>query len=461
MKKNDLIVLGILAAVLVGGIALMLIQRRVPPGVEEEYITPSEAGRHARAEAVAAEPVTAVYWISIDGLRPDMLERAETPFFDRLLAEGAYSLEHEPVFPSVTFPSHVSQATGVRVRDHGIPHNRFFDLETGDVHHYPSDSRLLEAEPIWNTAARQGLRVASLDWVLAHHQTGDHASEFFDPEYQRGLANEERLARLLNLWKTDEGADEPLRLMMGYAVGPDSPGHRHGPESDEVIAAIEEIDDILGRHYEEIVELWDERREPEDAFYFIVTSDHGMSEVHTLVNGERLTGLQDREEVTLIGGGPVGHAYLDPGMLPQDRERLLRETLERLEDFDFARAYLRGELPDDWGYDHPSRTGDLIVVLDPGYTFSGKPDAVTLSAEKGDGPFGMHGYPPGEDPNMNTVALFNRHPHPLGGADLGPVHSLQLHPTVARLLNISPAEGADASPIALEPEGAAGTKPAN
>ena len=28
-------------------------------------------------------------WISLDGIRPDYLERAETPFFDRIMAEGA------------------------------------------------------------------------------------------------------------------------------------------------------------------------------------------------------------------------------------------------------------------------------------------------------------------------------------------------------------------------------------
>lgn len=163
MNKKDLIFLAILTAVLAGGVALMLIQRRVPPGLEEEHITPSEGGYYGPEESAnEAPPLTAVHWISIDGVRPDYLERGDTPFFDRLIAEGAYSLEHEVVFPSFTFPSHVSQATGVPVREHGIPHNRFHDSETGRTHSYSGDSRLLEAEPIWTTAARQGLRVRSL-----------------------------------------------------------------------------------------------------------------------------------------------------------------------------------------------------------------------------------------------------------------------------------------------------------
>ena len=452
MKRKDLIVLGILAGVLVGGISLMFIQRREPPGYQEEHITPSEAGYHGRDAARGDGPLTAVYWISVDGFHPGYLDRADTPFFDSILAGGAFSLEHEVVFPSVTFPSHVSQATGVRPRSHGIPMNRFYDLQTRRHHSFPSDSRLLQAEPIWTTAARQGIRVASLDWVLSHGQAGEHRTEFFDSEYRRGLANEERLERLLEIWRDDGASPEPLRLMMGYAVGPDTPGHRYGPGSDEVIAAVEEIDDILGRHYEEIIALWDERMEPEDELYFIVTSDHGMTEVRTLVHPGYLTGLKDRrEEIILISGGPIAHIYFDRKLPLRDRERIHDATLRRLASYSYVRAFSREELPLEWNYGHPSRTGDIVIVLDPGYVFSEKPDGITMSAEDGGGPFGMHGYDPKDDPNMKTIALFHRHPEPLGGVDLGPVHSLQLHPTVAGILGIDPAEGAAGDPIDLEP----------
>ncbi len=451
MKRNDLMVLGVLTAFLVAGIALMFIQRRVPPGVEGQHITPSEAGYHGREEAREEAPLTTVYWVSIDGLRPDYLDRADTPFFDFLRDTGAYSREHVPVFPSVTFPSHVSQATGVPVRDHGIPANRFYDLETGEFHNYPGDSNLLQAEPIWTTAARQGLRVASLGWVLAHGQTGEHVADFFDPEFPRGLSNEERLGRLLDIWRGDGGAERPLQLLMGYAVGPDTPGHRHGPDSGEVVAAVEEIDGILGRHYDEIVDLWEERRGSGDQFYFIVTSDHGMTEVHTLVNPERLTGLSDRQEAILIPVGPVLNIYLDRSLTSEEeRDRILRETRERLEDYEYVRAYRRDTLPAEWDYDHPTRTGDLVAVLSTGHTFSGKPEGLTLSAEDGDGPFGMHGYDPAGDPDMLTAAFFHRHPRSIGGVDLGRIHSLQLHPTVAGLLGITPADGANAAPLELD-----------
>ena len=450
MKKKDLIFLGALTSFLVGGIALMLIQQRVPPGMGEQHITPGEAGYFGREDPESGEPVTAVFWISVDGFRPDYLDRAETPFFDRILAEGAYSREHQVVFPSLTFPSHVSQATGVPVREHGIPMNRFYDSETGAQYHYPGDSRLLETEPIWTTAARQGLRVISLDWPLAHAQTGPHAAEIFDPEFPRGLSDAERLRRPFQRWLEDK-AREPFRLTMGYAAGPDRPGHRYGPDSDEVIEAVERIDALLGAHYQALVARWNERMAAEDRFYFIITSDHGMSPVRTLVHPERLTGIEASEGVQLMFGANVAHVYLDSELPPEQRKNLTKTVLNRIDELPFARAHTRDTLPPEWAYDHPSRTGDLVIALDPGYSFSRTPEELTVDAAEAGGPLGMHGYDPREDPNMQTIAFFQRHPRPLGGVDLGPVHSLQLHPTVARLLNIQPAAGATAEPIELEP----------
>src|SRR5688500_4355976 len=59
-----------------------------------------------------AERATVV-WISIDGLRPDYLDRGKTPLLNRLVREGASTRRLVPPTPSLTFTSHVTQATGV------------------------------------------------------------------------------------------------------------------------------------------------------------------------------------------------------------------------------------------------------------------------------------------------------------------------------------------------------------
>ena len=54
-----------------------------------------------------------VVLISIDGLRPDALELANTPTLDALRRAGAYSPKAQAVLPSVTLVNHASMLSGM------------------------------------------------------------------------------------------------------------------------------------------------------------------------------------------------------------------------------------------------------------------------------------------------------------------------------------------------------------
>ncbi len=61
--------------------------------------------------------------ISIDGLRPDVLDKADTPVIDALQANGAYSPRAQAVLPSVTLINHASMLSGMSPEKHGITWN--------------------------------------------------------------------------------------------------------------------------------------------------------------------------------------------------------------------------------------------------------------------------------------------------------------------------------------------------
>ena len=65
--------------------------------------------------------------ISMDGFRWDYTERTDTPNFDFLIEKGVRAQSLMPVFPTSTFPNHLSIATGLYPENHGIVSNTMYD----------------------------------------------------------------------------------------------------------------------------------------------------------------------------------------------------------------------------------------------------------------------------------------------------------------------------------------------
>lgn len=67
--------------------------------------------------------------ISVDGLRPDAIERFELRTLGRLVREGSSAMDARTILPSKTLPSHTSMLTGLLPEDHGITFNRELGAE--------------------------------------------------------------------------------------------------------------------------------------------------------------------------------------------------------------------------------------------------------------------------------------------------------------------------------------------
>jgi hypothetical protein len=90
-------------------------QAATAPGVAVPGVQVAPAGTRALAKHVVI--------ISIDGCRPDLLLRAETPFIHGLLERASYTFFAETTDVAITTPSHVSMLTGVHPEKHGIALN--------------------------------------------------------------------------------------------------------------------------------------------------------------------------------------------------------------------------------------------------------------------------------------------------------------------------------------------------
>jgi predicted AlkP superfamily pyrophosphatase or phosphodiesterase len=338
-----------------------------------------------------------------------------------------------PVFPSSTFPNHVSLATCAPVDRHGIVANTFVDRARG-VFDYSNDASWIDAEPLWVAAERQGVRSASFFWVGSETPWHGVAPTFREAPFDDAVAESEKVDRIL-AWLDLPAAERP-RLVLSWWHGADGEGHRHGPEAPEVRAAMREQDRELGRLLAGL-----DARGAWAATTLLLVSDHGMTEAsESLDPREALlaAGLGGR----FVSGGPFGFVLLDEPARAAEAASLLDALPE-------VAAWPSTAVPEGLRYRYPSRTGDVFVLAEPPLRLGGGGLALDLRDAIGTlfgRRAGAHGYDPARHPEMRGILLALGRGVP-AGARIGPTRNLDVAPTAARLLGIQPPRDCEGRPI--------------
>lgn len=314
--------------------------------------------------------------LSMDAFRWDLADRANTPTLDSLKRVGSYA-EIYPVYPSNTFPSHYSMATGLYPDHHGVVNNGFFDKVLGrQMSVFDKEDTATEGfwggDPIWNTAERQGRTANIFMWPGSEVPIGGHQATVWT------VYSDEPTYRQRADWVIDamtRPVEEIPNLVMWYFEEPDGTMHRHGPTSQEAIAQAEHIDSTL-RYF-----FWKIRQSPVfDRINFIVTADHGMSEVSNdrIVNLYPL--LDSTQVIRTVSGNPFG---------VEVTEEYADTALRRLAKIKGLKAYRREMIPARYNYgSHPTRLTNIIVMPETGWTIEYRSPATLPRNISG----GTHGF---------------------------------------------------------------------
>ena len=240
--------------------------------------------------------------ISIDGFAAFYWRdpAARMPTLRRLAERGAVAAGMETVFPSTTWPTHVSLGTGVRPDVHGVVGNHVLNRATDRAEDLTGDpiydaADLIRVPTFYDRAHAAGLRVAAIDWPCTRHSTSFAFNlPFFkdqrvfeahtEPAVWRELAGlgypMDRQGEWAQLPKrflkdamvADLAADVIHRhapdLLLVHFLCVDSLQHLHGPRSPEAYWAIRYVDGLIGR-------LLATLPEPDRTNVFVV-SDHGF-----------------------------------------------------------------------------------------------------------------------------------------------------------------------------------------
>ena len=347
--------------------------------------------------------------ISLDGFRADFLNRGLTPTLNEFISQGVSPRYMLPSFPSVTFPNHFTMVTGLYPESHGIVSNTFWDPDLKEEFVYTNkassmQSKWWNAEPLWVTAEKQGVRTAVHMWPGSEAHIPPIEPTYVD-QYNGAEELNRKVDRILGWLDLPGDADHAVttdlrpQLIAAYVRNVDADGHLYGPNSTEIRATISQVDSMLADLFHGLYD-----RNLTSVVNIVIVSDHGMA----TTSNERLVQLDDLIDLDLvehIDGWPLRGLRLkhpEQDLQPM-YERLVAESAKS----DGFEVYTRDNMPARYHFSNNDRIAPLWVIPKAGWAIVERNDFDIVQAEA-EGrvfrPKGIHGYDH-EHPLMRAIAV--------------------------------------------------------
>ncbi len=376
-------------------------------------------------------PVTIL--VSIDGFRPDYLDRGVTPNLSELAA-GGVSASMRPSFPSVTFPNHWTLVTGKVPDHHGIVGNRMEDpARPGETFTMASDDPFWwnAAEPIWVTAEKAGVRTATMFWPGANVGWGgtiipDRHGAIRDAtrpkdwqQFNQAVTGASRVDAVID-WMRRPEATRP-RFVTLYFDTVDSAGHANGPQAAATTQAVADVDVQIGRLVQGLREL----RQPAN---LVIVADHGMAATDSTrtIPLDRVANVTDYR---LLESGPYATLFPVAG-----REAALEAAL--LRPHPHMTCWRKNAVPARFRYGGNPRIPPYVCLAEPGWL-------ILKSATAGAFHGGAHGYD-NRAPDMAALFIASG-PAFVGGKRLAGFDNTDINPLLRDLIGLPMAAGLDGS----------------
>lgn len=377
---------------------------------------------------VAASQPTPLLLISIDAYRHDYMDRGFSPVLQMLANTGVRADSMQPSFPSLTFPNHYSIVTGLRPDHHGIVNNTMFDQQLGKFslsnRKATSDGRWWdEGTPIWVTADQHGLRTATMFWPGSGADIHGHRPDYWKP-FNDSVTAGQRVDQVL-AWLDLPAATRPQFLTL-YFDAVDHAGHKYGPDSPQLDAALRSTDAALGRLVQGLKQRGLLKR-----INLIVVSDHGMASVPepNSVLIDQLVPLDQLQVVNtgiLAGFNPRSNSASDLAHFAII-EKKLEQPQQHMQCWDKSRVPARLD------YGSNARVPQLLCLANVHWRITTSTNPARL---KGTLSVGNHGY---DNADRSMQAIFIAHgPAFRVGAKVPAFPNVDVYPLMTHLLGLSP-----------------------
>ncbi len=383
------------------------------------------AADHALDRTAASEPAPLLL-ISIDAYRYDYIDRGLSPNLEKLARHGVQAASMQPSFPSLTFPNHYTLVTGLRPDHHGVVDNTMFDPQLGSFslgnRKAVSDGRWWdEATPIWVTADEHGMRTATMFWPGSEAAIHGRHPDYWRP-FDDSVSADARVDQVL-AWLDLPPATRP-RFLTLYFDAVDHAGHKHGPDSPQVDAALRATDAALGRLLQGL-----KQRELFQQINLIVLSDHGMAAVPA-GNTVLLDDLLPLDQVQLVSEGVVAGFNPRSGSAADlARFAAIERRLEQPQRH--MRCWDKRRVPARFAYGSNPRIPQLVCLANVHWRIVSR---AKLAAKNGQPNLGNHGYDNAE-PDMQAIFIAHG-PAFRVGAKVPAFPNVDVYPLLTHLLGL-------------------------
>ncbi|MGI6740586.1 MAG: alkaline phosphatase family protein [Brevefilum sp.] len=243
----------------------------------------------------------------LDALCTSDLDYMKTlPNFSWVFENGSYVKHAEPVYPSLTYPCHVSILTGNYVNKHQVPHNEIVAIGKMNQPWYNQRSDV-KSETLLDVAKKHGYSTCSLSWPVTggagfdlnmpmivpigytgyepiQFLVGNATEELLEKYYEKHghfLMGEDRsldkytMALALDILKDYPQPD----IMLVKMCDLDSAHHEHGVHHPKVNEQL----DLHDQQFGQILDLVRTNGDFENT-NFVILGDHGQSDITEGIN---------------------------------------------------------------------------------------------------------------------------------------------------------------------------------
>ena len=261
------------------------------------------------------------------------------------------------------------------------------------------DGKWYEAEPIWVTVEKAGLKAMTMFWPASEANImGFRPTEYF--VYDGSIKHDDRIKQVLS-W-IDYPAEKRPSFISLYFSHTDSYGHRYGPDSDKIKDAIKEMDRTIG------------------------TLVSGLKQ-RALFGQVNLLLVSDMGTVNVVDWTPIS------AMIPINNKS---DALTKLKDaHPKMDVYKKGEAPERYHYRKHRRIQPITLVAKEHWSIGTRKNDAFDDHEKG-ATGGAHGY---DQTYLTMRGIFVGHGPGFRAGFEGPgLSNIHLYEMMCRLIEIKP-----------------------